>query len=158
MAEPLITVDRETYRELRRFVRAAAQVEPKMRRRLPQLHRTLARDVATKARGRARGMGGVHRLASGSITGRGTNAGAAVSVGRHPAASAAFWGAKKRTGWNARNPDSRPQHPSWIGNSWEVGGQGGPYAINPTIRAEEKAIVERFDDLLGALARDVGFT
>ena len=30
--------------------------------------------------------------------------------------------------------NSRPQFLAWVGTSWTVGGPGGPYVINQTIR------------------------
>jgi hypothetical protein len=55
-------------------------------------------------------------------------------------------GAKRRTGWNARNPDSRPQHPAWVGNSWAVGVVGqGPYGINPAIAHHMPEILAEYE-------------
>lgn len=63
-------------------------------------------------------------------------AGVAILV-KNPDAMAAFMGSGGRTGWYAAGKFSRSkgrQFAPHVGNTWEVGGPGGPYAINPAIR------------------------
>lgn len=92
----------------------------------------IAQTVAEKARGATETR--QQAAAARAITGRGDRRGAAVGVNRSPAfAQGAFFGALQF-----------PQFPAWVGNSWDVGGAGGPYAINPTIRANLPDIVEAY--------------
>jgi hypothetical protein len=74
--------------------------------------------------------------------------GARVGVSNRMA-NAAFWGAKQRTGWNAGN--ATPNLPDWIGNSWKVGGPGGPYGINPAIRTHMDDIIKAYREGIDAL-------
>lgn len=116
---------------LRRQLREAE--DPKAwGRELGRANRTAAQRVAGWARSTAASMGGPYRHFAGSISGRATQTAARIQI--EPTANATFWGAKKRTGWNARNQRSRQQHPDWIGAGWGVGVTGqGPYAINDAI-------------------------
>lgn len=89
---------------------------------------------------------------SGSIYGTGSASKASIAVRQE--ANAAFWGARKRTGWYAapKYAGGPPQHPEWVGNSWDVGQLGqGPYAINPAIYHEldniDRAYLQSIDDL-----------
>jgi hypothetical protein len=116
---------------------------------LGRVHRDLAKDVASAARGAASGMGGPQRKFAGAIVGRGGASGARIGL-RGNDANAAFWGAKQRTGWNAGT--ETPNLPKWVGNSWEVGAAGqGPYAINATIAARMDEILEQYGDAIDRL-------
>lgn len=136
-------------KELRRELKA---LHPRWPQALTAIHKKIATEVAIKAQSRARSLGGVYAKAAPGIKGYGTTTNARVGVlagKRTPMANAAFWGAKRRTGWNARNTDSAPQFPAWVGNTWEAGVRGqGPYAINPTIAAETDRIVEQYGDMV----------
>lgn len=91
---------------------------------------------------------------AGSIYGTGSARQAAVGVRRE--ANAAFWGAKKRTGWYAaqKYAGGPTQHPEWVGNNWDVGVLGqGPYAINPAIFHELDNIERAYGEAVEDIAR-----
>lgn len=154
MGRALIEVDRD---ELARFRADLRALGPQWPKELRSAHKDIADDVASSARGRATSLGGVHAKAASLIKGKGDQRSARVGpVGGKGIGNVAFWGAKRSTGWNAGNQGA-PQHPEWVGNSWDVGGPGGPYAINETIRTEQAQIIGRYDDLIDTLARRAGF-
>lgn len=158
MATPLVSVDAATLRDLRQWLGFLSDAELNFKPYLSRVHRDLAKEVAADAQGAARALGGVHRKAAPAISGRGTMAGAKIGLGRAksiPFAGAALWGAKQTTGWNAGG--TSPNLPPWVGTGWDVGGPGGPYAINETIRRQTDDIVRRYGDGLDDLARRVGF-
>lgn len=45
------------------------------------------------------------------------------------------------------------QFPTWVGNGWDVGGPGGPYAVNPAIRESLDDIVNAYGDGLEVVSR-----
>lgn len=111
---------------------------------LTRSQREIAKQVAAWSQGTARAMGGPQGHFASAISGRANQRGAYVGV-RNPAANAAFWGAKQRTGWNAGN--STPNLPEWVGNSWAAGVAGqGPYAINDTIARHMGDILRTYGD------------
>ena len=117
---------------------------------LSKVHQAIGREVRGWSRGIASGMGGTHAHFAGAITGGGGVTGAKVGVGR-PAANAAFWGAKQRTGWNALNKSQN--QPSWVGSNWEVGAPGqGPYAINQAIHSHMERIIDTYGDGVDTIA------
>jgi hypothetical protein len=130
---------------------------------LAKVQRTVAQDVAAKAQIKASGMGGVQKHFAKAIRGRGTVLGARIAVGGRKSrnggaeANAAFWGAKKRTGFYARyrfKDSTAQQHPTWIGNSWDVAVKGqGPYAINDAIAEELPETIDKYADAVLALTR-----
>lgn len=122
-------VEVEGLKEFRKALKAADAQYPK---EIAKLHREIARLVQVRAVAAASGEGGATRHFASSARASGTQAAARITVA--PKANAAFFGAKKRTGWNAGN-QGRPQHRPWVGAGWEPGGSGGPYGINPAIRA-----------------------
>jgi hypothetical protein len=127
-------------KELRRDLKAAG-ADSEWTKGLGQANREIARDVAGWSQSEARSMGGPFAHFAGDIVGRATQIGARVEV--RPVANAAFWGAKKTTGWNA-GQGRTPNQPRWVGASWQPGGPGGPYAINPTIERHRSQIDDRF--------------
>lgn len=118
------------------------------------------RDVAKKAAGwaqtSAKGMGGPQSHFATAIRGRGGVTGARIVVAR-PEANAAFWGAKKRTGWYARyrySQSTGQQHPRWVGASWDVAKAGeGPYAINASLAARMPEIERMYLAGIDALTK-----
>jgi hypothetical protein len=120
-------------------------------RELAKAHRDLAKSVASEARRFAVGTGPMQAHFAGRIYGTGSAQRASIAV--RSDANAAFWGAKKHTGWYATKPGP-PQFPEWVGNNWDVGVPGqGPLAINPTIFHEMDNITERYAELIDHLAR-----
>lgn len=136
---------------LSQFRRDLRQLENGQRwvKELAGENRGIAHEAAGWVRSEAQAMGGPQRHFASAIRGYGSTAGASIRVAR-PEANAAFWGAKKRTGWNAGN--DTPNLPPWVGNTWEAAGFGGPYAINTVLRQREDWIVERFDAAVARVA------
>lgn len=105
------------------------------------LNQKVASKAAQDARARARSGSRLQAKAASAIGERHSKDRAAVAVLPSWAdrmANVAFWGAKRRTGWynRARYNDSTPQHPAWVGASWDVAVAGqGPYAINNSLAA-----------------------
>lgn len=123
------------------FRRELAKLEPdsEWNKEFARTHRDLAQEMAGLSRSRAAGMGGQQAHFAAALTGTGNASAARVQVGgaRTPKgkyrANPAFWGRKSQG--------------NWIGTSWDVGGPGGPYAINDTIAANG----HRIDDAYGRL-------
>lgn len=137
---------REFRRELRAIDKTAGT---KWTRELGRAHKSIGILVAGQAQGIASGMGGQQSHFASEISGRGTVTGAFVGL-RGGRGSTAFWGAKKRTGWNARNVDSAQQHPTWVGASWRAGVAGeGPYAINDAVAQQMPQIMAQYDQAVG---------
>jgi hypothetical protein len=140
---------------LKDFRRELKELENGMEKELRVFHKSLGDELADKARSIASGMGGVRAKTAGAIKGYATQLQASVGFapgGRYPAASVAFWGAKRHTGWYAHINSSVPQHPKWVGNSWEPGVHGqGPYAINDAVADAAHDLADRYgrfvDDL-----------
>lgn len=146
MAGP--TVEVEGLRDLRRELRRLGPEWPKAMRKG---FKAISDEVATRARPRASAMGGVQAKAAGKIRGYAGAAEASVGAPSGGIAAVAFFGAKKHTGWyaNPRYAGSPPQHPKWVGNSWEAGVAGqGPYAINDAVAAEVPWILAQFETVI----------
>lgn len=143
---------------LKEFQRALRKLDSDLATEPRKFNKELADDIASDARSRASAMGGVRGRAAGAITGYATAAQASVGFlaasSRYPMASVAFWGAKKHTGWYAHINSNVPQHPRWVGNTWEPGVRSqGPYAINDAVAVEADRIVDRYWVWLEQLAR-----
>lgn len=141
---------------LKEFRRALKAMGPEWPKALRDVHEGIADEGAALSRGVASGMGGVQAHFAGRIRGTASQREARVSVGGG-GANVAFWGAKKRTGWYApgRYHNSTRQHPTWVGNSWEVAEAGqGPYAINPALAAFKPDIWERYFQMVLDLAHN----
>lgn len=99
---------------------------------LAQLNRGIARFVADEAK--SRWFRPVQVEAEGAVKGYGNVREAKIGVGRNPPfAQGAVWGALQYK-----------QFPEWVGNTWEVGGAGGPYGINMAIRENKDEITESY--------------
>lgn len=143
------------------FARDMHRMADELPRAMRTLHEVAANDLQRDARGEAEGYPGVTPKAAGNIAARitahdddhttvtVTASGDLVGVG--------LWGANERTGWNARNLDSQPQHPSWRDDSWDPGGAGGPRGIGEAFRAEVERLDGRYDDMLAHLGHQAGF-
>lgn len=144
-------VEIEGLKEFRKDLKALGPEWPKA---LRKQYKEISDHVAVRASSRASALGGVHAKAAPKIKGYATAANASVGVASGGVASVGVWGAKKHTGWYAKPwfVESPPQHPKWVGNSWEPGVAGqGPYAVNDAIAAELPYIEEAF----GAVIDDV---
>lgn len=114
---------------------------------LGKVSRKVSRAATLWARGEAVGMGGVQAHFARSIRGAGGAAGARIAVGKE--ANAAFWGAKKRTGWYAspRFSGGKGNQPDWVGATWQVAVAGqGPYAINAALAAHINELIDMYAD------------
>lgn len=123
----LAALDKQWVGELRRANLQAAQV------------------VAVEAQSEAQGMGSVQAKAAPAIKAAGEQTRSKINVqggGAYPYALGAFYGAKRFK-----------QFPPWVGNTWEPGGPGGPYAINPAIRSTETEWTDVFAQLIDRIAR-----
>lgn len=139
------------------FRRGLKQMENPSRwaRELGLAQRKIGREAGGWARFEAQGMGGPFAHFADSIKGTGGVAGAKITI--DPVANAAYWGAKKRTGWYAddRFLGEPSQHPPWVGNSWDVAVDGqGPYAINPALAAHVDDIVDLYGQAIDRVAAD----
>jgi hypothetical protein len=139
---------------LNNFRLELARIDKKWPKELLKVHKTISREVSVQARLFATGTGPMQHHFAKAITGDATQRVAAVRVA--PKANAAFWGAKKRTGWYGRRRYGKSpgrQFPPWVGNSWEPGGAGGPLAINPAIRHDLPKIEKRFNEMVEEVSR-----
>lgn len=141
--------------ELRRELRKLD--DPKgWTKELSLANRTIAKKAAAWAQSEASGMGGPQAHFARAIRGYGTVTGARIGI-NNGNANAAFWGAKKRTGWYARgrySGSSGQQHERWIGNGWDVARRGqGPYAINASLADNLNRIVDLYGDAIDDITR-----
>lgn len=80
--------------------------------------------------------------AEGALSGRGSTAAAKIVIGGSPPfALGAFMGALQYR-----------QFPKWVGNTWDVGGAGGP-PPNAAIRDSKQDIVDAYGDAFEYVAR-----
>lgn len=138
-------IDARELRELRRGLRAIKPDAPEWARAFTAINKRAGDTIAADAGSRLRGRRGSR--AARNIKGAASSTGVRLRIGNTasaPFALATVWGARGHTGWYARarykNSTGR-QHPPWVGSSWEVGGSGGPYGVNP-------AIHDRIDDVM----------
>lgn len=96
---------------------------------LPRELRKVNSDAAKKAQDAsqtaASGLGSVQAKAVDAIKASATQTASAlvIDANKVPYALGAFMGAKRF-----------PQFPAWVGNTWEPGGPGGPYAVGEALR------------------------
>lgn len=141
---------------LKDFRRELKKVGDEFPDQLKKFNKDLADDVARVAEAYAVSMGGVHAKAAPAIKGYGTATEASIGFpaksARYPYASVAFWGAKKHTGWYRHINSDEPQHPEWVGNSWDAGRRGeGPYAINDAVAQVADDVADRYGELIERL-------
>jgi len=141
-------------KELRATLKAAGDGFPK---ELRQLNLSVAKIVQPIAQAQAASMGGMQAHFASKI--RATASQKEARIGVASVANAAFWGAKKHSGWYAaeRYRESKtPQFPRWVGNAWDVGGSGGPYALNDAVRLALPSVMSEFETRIGALLERAG--
>lgn len=119
-------------------VAAALKVAPAaMKRELRASNTRTAKEAQRWARAAEMAGTPAQRHMATAIRGVGTSNAAILRIvprGRTAGANPVYWGSSKRTGWNARHTDSRPQHPAPIGFAWKPATFGqGPYAINDAL-------------------------
>lgn len=138
MAGNGVAIEIKGLKEFRSGLRKAGHGWPRV---LAQVNRDVARFVERKSKGS--GLTAQQAKAAGAVKGRGTQREAKITIGNSPPfAIGAFMGALQYA-----------QFPEWVGNSWDVGGAGGPYAINPAIRESKDDIVNAYGDGLEHVAR-----
>lgn len=126
---------------------------------LRRVNAQIARRGAALAQREARSLGGIQARAAGAIVGKANMREARIGVNAtrsNPMANVAFWGAKRHTGWyaNPRYSGGAPQHPPWVGNTWDVAVRGqGPYAINAALARYLPELVDQFGDMIDHLSR-----
>lgn len=138
---------------LKEFRAALKAMGPEWPRELRAVHRKIATEGARRSSAVAAGMGGEQGHFAGAIGSASSQREARVTV--RPQANAAFWGAKKHTGWYAapRYFDSPAQHPKWVGASWEPAEFGqGPYAINDALAQYKPQMFEDYLKMIDDLA------
>lgn len=142
------------------FTRDLRALGPEWPKALRAVHKDIANKGRDWARAKALGMGGVQAKAARAIGGTATAREARVSVSsgaRTPYANAAFWGAKRRTGWYAAEryaTSAGRQHPPWVGNSWDAAVRGqGPYAINAALADHVDEILDYYSAAIDDLTR-----
>jgi hypothetical protein len=143
-------------RGLRDFRRELKAIGPEWPRELRKVNKEISTRAAGWARARATAHGGAQAKFADRIRGYANQRAARVGIATgNTGAGPTFWGAKRHTGWydRARYNDSPPQHPPWVGNSWDAAVHGqGPYALNPALADHVDDIVDEYGDMLDELA------
>jgi hypothetical protein len=154
-------IDASEVKKLRKELKRLRPDEPEWEKRFGQINKRAGDIVVEDARRRAAGMGAQRAKAARAIKSSTAKTGIRVRIAGGagvPFALGAFWGAKKRTGWYARARYRRStgrQFDRWVGNTWEVGGPGGPYALNPAIRAQLPKVLDTWGDEVVALMEEL---
>lgn len=127
-------------------------------RELTAVHKTLARDIASRVREEADSLGGPYRHFSRAIRGYGSQTSARIGIGsanrgqRNWGANAVFWGVKDPiSGWNKSKVPNLVTE--WVGNTWDIAPGQGPVAIVDVIVRDTPYIINRYGDAFEALAR-----
>lgn len=129
------------------------------------INKKVATRAATDARAEAEGKGGVFEKAAPAIKPIGPYA-LAARVGLSPSAASAmanatFWGTLKRTGWYGAakyDGSETPQHPRWVGSSWDTAVTGeGPYALNDALARNIDVYLHMYGDAVVDLAARAAF-
>jgi hypothetical protein len=152
MAEVALEV--EGLDEFRRGLKHAA--DPKAaKKEFGSAQRDIAKEVGVLAKAMARSAGGEKAHFAAKINYSSTKDGAAIGV--RPPGAAAFWGAKKRTGWYAKGRYSQStgrQHPAWVDQNWTPGVAGqGPQPHNDAIAAQLPHIEQQYLDAIERVSR-----
>lgn len=128
------------------FRRGLRHLSAEARKDWSAFNRELATEAAGWAKSEATGMGSVFRHFAPSLFGSTARRSAAVGM-RSAGPRQRWWGAAA-TFWGAY----RPQHPPWVGDSWDVAPGQGPYAIVPALLNHDREIVDRYGDLIETFA------
>lgn len=154
-----VKVDHEQLTKLSKSIRQLRDNSPEYRRKMDEINRKGAAMLVIEAQSRARSSGKQYmaRSAVAIKAAEGAIAVRVASSGNVPYAMAAFWGMERHSGWYGRrryaNSTARQFLP-WVGNNWEPGGSGGPYAINEAIRAKWDEVLEMWATELTDLLDD----
>jgi hypothetical protein len=154
-------IDATELRAFRRHVKDLKPDSPQYARRLGAAYKAGSDVIVAEAQSRARALGGIHAKAADAIKASASTTGISVRIAAtagSPYGLLAFWGATRHSGWYAANRyrDSPPQHPPWVGNTWQVGEPGeGPYAINDAIAATIDDVMNNWADAIEALMNEI---
>lgn len=155
-------IDTKQLKALRRQIRQAGPNGGEFKKRLTTANKKGAEVITERAQAKLRaGTPGQARAAR-AIKPRSAQSGIGFRIansGQVPDALARIWGAKRRAGWyGARRyrSSSGRQFPQWVGNGWEVGGQGGPYGLNPAIRESLDEVLDIWGEEVGEIIEDIG--
>lgn len=155
-------IDYDDVTKLRKELKRLKPDAPEWTRKFAKINKAASQLIVEEARSRARASGKRQQARAASAIKASSNAKGIkllVSGGAsRPYALAAFWGAKRRTGWYAKRrykASTGRQFSPWVTNAWEVGGTGGPYAINPAIAARVDEVMEAYGDAVGELMDDL---
>lgn len=123
--------------ELKLFRAALRRSGPGWTHLLKDLNRGIARHVVEKSEGMTETAQQSKAFRDGSpLAPKGTVRFASIRLtGRPPFADGAMFGAKQYK-----------QFPPWVGNTWEIGGGGGPVPLNPAIRETKDDIAQGYVD------------
>jgi len=147
-------------RGLKEFRAALRELPGSWQRELREINRRISDQAAGWARAEAAGGSPMQRAAAGAIVGAGTASVAAVAVAPGPGdgfANAAFWGAKRHSGWYVQEQyrNGPPQFPPWVGAGWEPAALGqGPYAINPALARHKDELIDQWGDAFEQLTHE----
>jgi hypothetical protein len=149
-------IDPGEFRAFKKAVRDARPDSPEWSREFARVNKAAAMVIVADAQARALGYGPETSTAARAIKGVASTTDIKVTVSGGagvPWALAGIWGSDKHSGWYARPryANSSRQHPTWVGNSWEVGGAGGPRAVNPAIAAKVDDLMKQWADAIGSL-------
>lgn len=140
---------------LKEFLRKLREADDRWAPELKAAHRKVADRAVDWAQFSAIGSGTrQQQQASDRIKGRGFPDRATIGVynaGLTQYALGAFYGGSKRHGWFSDfkyNHVKKRQFPEWVGQTWEVGGDGGPYHINSSLRDHMDDILDFFTEVI----------
>lgn len=125
--------------------KALKEVGPENAKEMVKVGRDVAKDVATKARGKAQSLGGVAAKSATSVR---PSAGA-TSAGVGFGGNSAPWAPGAEFG-GGRRPTTRQFEP------WRGSGEGAGYFVYPTIRANSDQIVESYQSGLDDVLKKAG--
>lgn len=143
---------------VKEFRRALKRLGSEWPKELRRVHKEIGDLGLRYSQAEARLMGGVQARSASALRSKANQRSARIGVtpGRGaPMANVAFWGAKAHTGWYAkpRYRGGPPQHPPWVGNTWEAAVMGqGPYAINPALARHMDEILDAYAEAIDRLA------
>jgi hypothetical protein len=152
-----VRVDASEVKALRRELRRLRPESPEWSKKFAQINKQAGEIIVSEARARASSGSRQQATAAQAIKASASQRGVQVRIAGGsgvPYALAAFWGMKRRSGWYSAKRYAASmgrQTAPWVGSSWEVGGPGGPYAINPAIRAKLDEVLDQWGDAVEEL-------
>lgn len=154
-------IDTRQLRALRKQIRQAGPSGSEFKKRLTGANKRGAELITERAQAKLRAGSPGQSRAARNIKARSAQSGIGFRVansGQVPDALARIWGSKRRTGWFALRryrASAGHQFPRWVGAGWEVGGQGGPYGLNPAIRESLDEVLDSWGEEVGQIIEDI---